>query len=171
MGPAGGRGALSGFHPTYSLSVRYTGSKQVYAGLLAVLPRAEQSRQMSLAFVPGVGLKIRFYGSMKPPTTGHVTLTNIPHWANELYSHERHTNHLPQVIFSSYSQFFSFFYGVLFCEITTERSYFTNELMPCPTHLAFHFHTLCAGFEKSISAPALLLILQVNWIRMQQFRG
>lgn len=43
-----------------------------------VLPRAEQSRRMSLTFIPSVGSERRLYDNMKLLSTGHVTLTNTP---------------------------------------------------------------------------------------------
>lgn len=75
----GGKGVLSGFHPTHFLCVCGTGRKQGSTALLAASQSSpEQSRRMSLTFLPNVGSERRLYGNMKLLSTGHVTLTNTP---------------------------------------------------------------------------------------------
>lgn len=75
-----GMEALSGFHPTHSLSACGTGLKQGSTTLLAASQSSpEQRRRMSLTFIPSVGSERRLYGNMKLLSTGHVTLTNTPH--------------------------------------------------------------------------------------------
>lgn len=137
----GGKGVLSGFHPTHSLCPLLQDLKKGSTALRAA-PRSspEQSRRMSLTFIPSVGSERRLYGNMKLLSTGHVTLTNTPQRPIN-YMVVRATQITSLSPSSLVTLYFFFFYGVLYCEITVASSHFSNKLLILPTHLVFSFHT------------------------------
>lgn len=126
----GGKGAISGFHPTHSLPVCSRRPELGSTALLAASQSSpEQSRRMSLTFIHSVGSERRLYGNMKPLSTGHVTLTYTPQRPIN-YMVVRATQITSLSSSSLVTLYFFFFYGVHYCEIYSGQVSFQQQAFP-----------------------------------------